>query len=137
MSILSPDHFACKMSLLTCHQIKISKFLYLIFNVLSCMNVEGWLKICILHFVYNQIWLNFSKNDCHFFVHLFIDDCHFGYINNFLKKRHWFQSVFYFYLFLATRFHVSAKKFLKRWEKYKKYVTLKDFLSFLEMKNKN
>jgi hypothetical protein len=30
-----------------------------------------------------------------FFVHLFMDDCHLGYINNFLKKRQWFQSMFF------------------------------------------
>ncbi len=31
-------------------------------------HIEGSLKICTLCLIYSQIWLNFPKDDCHFFL---------------------------------------------------------------------
>jgi len=28
-------------------------------------NMEGWLKICTLFLIYNQIWLNLPRDNCH------------------------------------------------------------------------
>jgi hypothetical protein len=40
-------------------------FLYLVSKI--AINIEGWLKICPSYLVYNQIWLNFLRDNHHFF----------------------------------------------------------------------
>ncbi len=40
---------------------------------------------CAFYLVYNQIWLNFFRDNCQFFCN-FPDDHHFDYIEKFLKK---------------------------------------------------
>jgi hypothetical protein len=32
--------------------------------------------------MYSQIWLNIRRDDCHYLLHLLMDDRHFGYIKN-------------------------------------------------------
>ncbi len=44
---------------------KVSMFLYLVSKI--AINIEGWLKICPSYLVYNQIWLNFLRDNHHFF----------------------------------------------------------------------
>jgi hypothetical protein len=55
--------------------------------ILCSKNIDRWLRICISHLVCSQIWLNLTRDDrkpC--FLHLPMDDRHFGYIQKLLKE---------------------------------------------------
>jgi len=62
---------------------KLSDF-YIFFQCVA-MNIESWLKICIL--VYSQILLNLHSNDGQLFLHLSMDDHHLGYIKKLHEKK--------------------------------------------------
>jgi len=50
-------------------------------------NTKRWKEISTLFLVYNQIWLNLPRDGwSSLFLHLFMDDCHVGYKQKFLKK---------------------------------------------------
>ncbi len=42
------------------------------------INIKGWLNIYIPYLVYNQIWLNISRDKLSFFLHLPMDNCDLG-----------------------------------------------------------
>ncbi len=44
--------------------------------VCSHKYIEGWLKICTPYLIYSHIWLNLSRDDCHFFCTSSMDDCY-------------------------------------------------------------
>jgi hypothetical protein len=55
--------------------VKFIVFLYLGFHCVA-INIKGSLKICIFHvwFIIDVIWLKIPTYDCHFFLHLPIND---------------------------------------------------------------
>jgi hypothetical protein len=67
---------------------KFARFIYLVFTVLA-KDIGGLIKIFILFWIYNQIWLNLPRDDLHIFLFLCMDDHHFGYKQKFLKKNNW------------------------------------------------
>lgn len=49
-------------------------------------HIEGWLKMCTWFLIYSQIWLDLSRDDCHFLLHLPTNDCHISFKHKFLTK---------------------------------------------------
>ncbi len=54
--------------------------------------LERWLKICTSYMVYSQIWLNVPMGSMPLFLHLPMNDSHFGYKQKFLIKKIWKDS---------------------------------------------
>ncbi len=55
------------------------------------------IKICVSYLVYSQIWLNLSKDNCHLFLRLPIDDCQQKNPRKYTSQMHSHIYLFIFY----------------------------------------